>query len=140
MQPIDDRSQLGRRRSVEKLRSQVQLITGSVHQSLGGETYLESALHRIVEVLYQVNLDALQKNIAPIFASKALILDPKGICPPGHSHIHRYKNHSNPVSHHQGLLWLTSCKTFDADLDRDENRESSSEIMQSNNGMARVLR
>ena len=47
----------------------------------------------------------MQENIAPIFDSKALILDPQGICPPGHSHT-SLQDHSNPVSHHQGLLWV----------------------------------
>ena len=66
---------------------------------------MESALHRTVEVLHQMNRDALEENIAPIFDSKALILDPQGICPPGHSHA-SLQDHSNRVLRRQALLWV----------------------------------
>ena len=83
---------------------------------------MESALHHTVEALHQGNRDALQESIVPIFASKVLFLDPKGICPPGPSHT-AIQNRSNRVRH-QPLLWVP----VDAVLDRDENRESSSAI------------
>ena len=59
---------------------------------------MENALHRIVEALHQGNRDALQESIVPIFASKALFIDPKGICPPGPSHT-AIQNRSNRVCH-----------------------------------------
>ena len=96
---------------------------------------MESALHRNVEALSQGNRDALQESTVSIFASKALFLDPKGICPPGPSHT-AIQNRSNSVCHQPLLRY----KTLDAVLDSDENCESSSEIMQSSKGIAKVLR
>ena len=51
---IDDRSQLRRRRSVEKLLSQVQLVLviGSVQTTLRRQNIFGSALHRTVEALH----------------------------------------------------------------------------------------
>ena len=77
-------------------------------------------------MLHQGNREALQENIAPIFASKALILDSQGICPSGHSHTSLQE-----CSLQSSTFVGTRCKTFDAVLDRDENHESSLEIMQS---------
>ena len=51
------------------------------------------------------NWNALQENIAPIFASNGLILDPQGICLSGHSHT-SLQDHSNRVLRHQELLWV----------------------------------
>ena len=71
---------------------------------------MESAFNRTVEALHQGNRDALLESIVPIFASKALSLDPKGICPPGPSHA-AIQNHSNPVRH-QPLLWVPGIKLW----------------------------
>ena len=66
---------------------------------------MESALYRTVEALHQGNRDALQESIVPIFASKALLLDPKGIIyPPGPFHT-AIQNRSNRVRY-QPLLWV----------------------------------
>ena len=74
----------------------------------------------------------------PIFASKALFLDPKGICPPG-PFSYSDTNRSNRACSPSTAIVGTRYKTLDAVLDRDENRESSSEIMQSSKGIARIL-
>ena len=86
----------------------MQLVIGSVEPTL--RIYLESALHRNVEALHQGNWDAFQESIVPIFASKALLLDPKGIYPPGPSHT-AIQNRSNRVRH-QPLLWVPGIKLW----------------------------
>ena len=90
---------------------------------------MESALHRTVEALHQGNRDALQESIVPFSLPKRYFLIQKVFV---HQVllIQRYKIVQIACLPSTAIVG-TRYKTLDAVLDRDENRESSSEIMQS---------
>ena len=114
---IDDRSQLRRRRSVEKLLSQVQLVIGSVQQTLNEAKYIWKAFFIALLKRCTKGIGTLFKRALCPFALPKLYFLVQKVFVHQVLLIQRYKSFKS---------LSPSTAIVVAVLDRDENRESSS--------------